>query len=591
MVAKKSSNRNPHSLGDEVGSISDRLGNVSLSASIKPTTASLNDDISPLLFHNKESSSIDIPSCLPFIGPIAVDAERKSVLHGRGIITTRDVSAGECLFVIQPIFSANVNEVHTRYLLEQSNNGDGGGDHHDPAKVLERIAEDEFVKQVQAAIAVLIDEEIQSKTNINRARKRLSAFLLQMSSDKVPTTIVTANPNELMETLVGNASNIDSSSVSINLSELDEETILNIIRRNAFGPDFHNYDRIAKCWSTKSAVATNDDNVNDDNSFYYNRILGAYPLAAMINHSCCPNSVKVFSRMAAAASTTSLNGDNNSSSNATSIDTEVMIVHANTNISKGTEITWSYLPPSTPYGVRQEGLITKYGFTCQCHRCIKEEMVHTNHPRFSNMLSTLTQIATQSPGDTEATESVILNLEAYFVAPPTTTSTPPIPTETQRFIRAGYSQYYINYINTLLQQQKSLLDTNNDDDDEKKAGKVGIDHLIQIVTNLHFAFVTCNNASTEHISILHVCYDLAVHLRTIAISKNGGGNNDDTNNDDTVASCTKRVLFWTDQLKRVHMIRYGKLGEDIENVRCVMKHTKLILRNRDGWYMTKDCFI
>jgi hypothetical protein len=579
MVTKKSSNKETHSLGDVVGIISDRLDNVSLSQ--------LNDDISPLLFHNNESSSIDIPSCLPFIGPIAVVAERKGVLHGRGIITTRDVSAGECLFVIQPIFSANVNEVHTRYLLEQSNNGEGGGDHRDPAKVLERIAEDEFVKQVQAAISVLIDEEIQSKTNINRARKRLSAFLLQMSSDKVPTTIVTANPNELMETLVGNASNIDSSSVSINLSELDEKTILYIIRRNAFGPDFHSYDRIAKCWSTKSIVATNDNNVNDNNSFYYNRILGAYPLAAMINHSCCPNSVKVFSRMAAAASTTSLNGDyNSSSSSATSIDTEVMIVHANTNISKGTEITWSYLPPSTPYGVRQEGLITKYGFTCQCHRCIKEEMVHTNQPRFSNMLSTLTQIATQSPGDTEAIESVILNLEAYFVAPPTT-GTPPIPTETQRFIRAGYSQYYINYINTLLQQQQSRLNDDDDDDDEKKAGKVGIDHLVQIVTNLHFAFVTCNNASTEHISILHVCYDIAVHLRTTAISTRGA----DSNNDDTVASCTKRVLFWTDQLKKAHMIRYGKLGEDIENVRNVMKHTKLILRNRDGWYMTRDCFI
>jgi hypothetical protein len=200
------------------------------------------------------------------------------------------------------------------------------------------------------------------------------------------------------------------------------------------------------------------------------------------------------------------------------------------------------------------------------------------------MLSTLTQIATQSPGDTEAIESVILNLEAYFVAPPTT-GTPPIPTETQRFIRAGYSQYYINYINTLLQQQQSLL--NNDDDDEKKAGKVGIDHLVQIVTNLHFAFVTCNNASTEHISILHVCYDIAVHLRTTAISTRGA----DSNNDDTVASCTKRVLFWTDQLKRAHMIRYGKLGEDIENVRNVLKHKNLILRNSDGWYMTRDCFI
>jgi hypothetical protein len=566
-------------------------------------TTPLHDDISPLLFHrnNKESSSIDIiPSCLPYIGPIEVVDKQQSVCHGRGLITTRDVSAGECLFVIPPIFTVNVNEVHTRYLLQQSNSNGGEGEEGgdiDPAKVLERIAENQLVHQVQAAIAVLMDEQIiQSKqTIINRARKQLHAFLLQMSSNnKVPTTAT--NPDELMETLVGNANN-NSSSTSINdIRELDEDTILHIIRRNAFGPDFHNYDRIANCWSMKRGMSTDED-VNNK-AIYYNRILGAYPLAAMINHSCCPNSVKVFSRKAS-----------DSSTSATSADREVMIVHSNTNIPKGTEITWSYLPSSTPYSIRREALITKYGFTCQCNRCIKEERVYTNQPKFSTMLSTLTQIATQSHQgeDTEAiSESVVLNLEAIFVTPSTTPSTPPpsIPNETQRFLRAGYSLYYIHYINTLLQQhqqqQQSLLDNNNNNDEEKKkaGGKFDIDHLIQIVTNLHFAFVTCNNASTEHISILHVCYDLAVHLCTLAINnsstRDGGSsnNNDDTTtNSNEVVKCTKRVQFWTDQLKRVHMIRYGKLGEDIENVRNVMKHTKLVLRNRDGWYMTKDCFI
>jgi hypothetical protein len=567
-------------------------------------TTPLNDDISPLLFHNNKesSSSIDIlPSCLPYIGPIEVVDKRQSVCHGRGLITTRDVSAGECLFVIPPIFTVTVNEVHARYLLHQQSNSNGEGGNSDPAKVLERIAENQLVQQVQAAIAVLMDEEIiQSKqTIINRVRKQLYAFLLQMSSDnKVPTT--TPNSDELMETLIGNAKNNYSTSKSISVNdvnELDEKTILHIIRRNAFGPDFHNYDRIANCWSTMST-----DNVkNNSNSIYYNRLLGAYPLAAMINHSCCPNSVKVFGRIPNI--TTSLNGDNNSS-NATSTDREVMIVHANTNIPKGTEITWSYLPPSTPYSIRHEALMTKYGFTCQCHRCIKEEMVYTNQPKFSTMLSTLTQkIATQSPEDTKAIESVVLNLEAYFVTPSTTTSTSPsiIPNETQRFLRAGYSQYYINYINTLLQQQQqqnqSLLDNNNNDVAKKKEGKFDIDHLVQIVTNLHFAFVTSNNASTEHISILHVCYDLAVHLRTLAINtstRDGSNNNNNDNsnsNNNEVVKCTKRVHFWTDQLKRVHMIRYGKLGEDIENVRNVMKHTKLVLRNRDGWYMTRHCFI
>jgi hypothetical protein len=567
-------------------------------------TTPLNDDISPLLFHNnKESSSYTdiLLSCLPYIGPIEVVDKRQSVCHGRGLITTRDVSAGECLFVIPPIFTVNVHEVHTRYLFEQQqSNGEGEGEgegEYDPAKVLERIAENQLVQQIQAAIAVLMDEEIiQSKqTIINRASKQLNAFLLQMSSDnKVPTTVT--NSDELLETLIGNANNNDSSSIisMAGIRELDEETILHIIRRNAFGPDFHNYDRIANCWSTMS---TDNVNNNNNNSIYYNRILGAYPLAAMINHSCCPNSVKVFSRIASDSTTTSLNGDNNNNIS-TSTDREVMIVHANTNIPKGTEITWSYLPSSTPYSIRHEALITKYGFVCQCNRCIKEEMVYTNQPNFSTMLSTLTQ--SHQGEDTEAiSESVVLNLEAYFLTP-STTSNLSIPNETQRFLRAGYSLYYIHYINNVLQQQQQqqqlIYDNNNNE--KKKEGKFDIDHLIQIVTNLHFAFVTSNNASTEHISILHVCYDLAVHLRTLAMNNstsNGGSNNNNNDNSNSnnneVVKCTKRVHFWTDQLKRVHMIRYGKLGENIEHVRNVMKHTKLVLRNRDGWYMTRDCFI
>jgi hypothetical protein len=29
----------------------------------------------------------------------------------------------------------------------------------------------------------------------------------------------------------------------------------------------------------------------------------------------------------------------------------------------------------------------------------------------------------------------------------------------------------------------------------------------------------------------------------------------------------------------------------LESVREAMKHSKLVLRNKDGWYMTKDRFI
>lgn len=109
-----------------------------------------------------------------------------------------------------------------------------------------------------------------------------------------------------------------------------------------------------------------------------------------------------------------------------------------------------------------------------------------------------------------------------------------------------------------------------------------IGHKLQIATQLHFSFVSCNNASTEHLSILHLCYDLSSQLRTIAMRGN---------EPNVIARATSQVHFWTDQLKKAHMIRYGKLGEDLENVRDAMKHSKLVLRNLDGWYLTKNLFI
>jgi len=109
-----------------------------------------------------------------------------------------------------------------------------------------------------------------------------------------------------------------------------------------------------------------------------------------------------------------------------------------------------------------------------------------------------------------------------------------------------------------------------------------IERKLRIAAQLHFSFVSCNNASTEHLSILHLCYDLSSHLRSTAMEGN------DYN---VIARASSQVRFWTDQLKIAHMIRFGELGQDLENVRNAMKHSKLVLRNQDGWYMAKDCFI
>ena len=87
-----------------------------------------------------------------------------------------------------------------------------------------------------------------------------------------------------------------------------------------------------------------------------------------------------------------------------------------------------------------------------------------------------------------------------------------------------------------------------------------IKQTLQMATQLHFSFVSCNNASTEHLSILHFCYDMATMLRTNAMKEN---------NSDATAKSMTQIRFWTDQLKRAHMVRFGELGEELENVREV----------------------
>jgi len=114
------------------------------------------------------------------------------------------------------------------------------------------------------------------------------------------------------------------------------------------------------------------------------------------------------------------------------------------------------------------------------------------------------------------------------------------------------------------------------DNDEK------IVEVLKLGTQLHFSFVSCNTNSTEHLSILHLCYDLSSLLHNRAIKGSSP---------DATARTMSQVRFWTEQLKRAHMTRYGELGEDLENVRKVMKHSKLVLRNLEGWYLAKDRFI
>ena len=52
-----------------------------------------------------------------------------------------------------------------------------------------------------------------------------------------------------------------------------------------------------------------------------------------------------------------------------------------------------------------------------------------------------------------------------------------------------------------------------------------------------------------------------------------------------------KVRFWTEQLKRAVQIRYGALGNDLEQVRRAMQHSKTVLRNQQGLESVQFRFI
>lgn len=491
------------------------------------------NDASPLLLSSAAPKDGTLPFQLPYVGSISLIQQHHSVVHGRGLIATRDVSAGECLFVIPAVAAAPIDQVYNRFLQEEDDEEDYDDidddietSNNDASFVkkdgpyLESIAEDMLIEQIQALVDVDAEESAVAEENIPHAKSLLHAFVSQMSSDEVPSTAT--NNEELMKILLlrGNTANFDMDN-----QVLDRETILSIIRRNAFGADFHNYDTIATCWNT-----------TPDGKKCYNRLLGAYPLSAMINHSCSPNAVRVFGHIPISGT----NDPGRSDFSDKIQGDEVMIVHANKSIAKGTEITWSYIPPAIPITERRDALLSKYGFTCNCLRCMQEEKALKANP--------LTTIGDYVPGNVTSMRDMIQTIEQN---------------PSSNDIRVSFAPLYLEYFNIALAQHSDIAKIND---------------ILKLATRLHFSFVACNNACTEHLSILHMCYDLAGVLHSHALQHKSEG-------------AMTQVRFWTDQLKKAVMIRYGNLGEDLEKVRALMKHSKLVLRKKDGWYSVNDKFI
>jgi hypothetical protein len=263
----------------------------------------------------------------------------------------------------------------------------------------------------------------------------------------------------------------------------------------------------------------------------------------MLNHSCSVNAVRSFS-----------NG--------------IMIVHASKTIPVDTEVVWSYIPPTQVFADRRRALKSRHRFMCKCERCIVEAKQLRNDILPLNLKAALEEGRKWNEGlmDISSSDDVskrhlctaFVNLEESVFGSTI------LSNEAKRHLRVGYTNFHFNYFNTML----------------SAIGGTG-DNALQVqelvlgaATQLHFAFCSSNNASTEHLSVLHLCYELANAVHH-------------TCDDKTM----NKVIFFTEALKKAHMIRYGVMKSDLEVIRNCLMHTRAILRLQDGYLRVKSNFL
>lgn len=267
-------------------------------------------------------------------------------------------------------------------------------------------------------------------------------------------------------------------------------------------------------------------------------MLGIYPLAAILNHSCSANAVRSYAG-------------------------EIMIAHATKIIPAGSEIVWSYIPPTKEFTKRRTILKDRHGFVCNCERCSLEskELAMDILPltlknaieHGSKWNTNLLDVANSDGSSKRQLCSTFITLEGTVLG---STS---LSNEVKRYLRVGFTNLQFNYFNAIL---SNLDDANNAQKQQVR------EDVLNLATHLHFAFCACNNASTEHLSLLHLCYELINVLHQTCDNK---------------SQTITKVRFWTEQLKKAHLVRYGSLGNDIECIRNALVHTRTILRQKEGF--------
>jgi hypothetical protein len=414
-------------------------------------------DVSPLLF---ATPPVQVE---PYVGPIAVTCQPR-ITQGRGVLATRSITAGELLWVTPPTVSVNVEAVHTAWQARAAASTE--------RKLLEECTEQILLDAMHEACGA--------------DPAAAASFLCLVGS---PTCSSDSLPS--LDVLLGQASGgeVDATAIS-------RDDLRSIIRANAFGPDgMHSYEHVEEEWRAGGLSSTTDTATLITPTYQPPRLLGLYPLAAMLNHSCQANAVRVYAA-----------GD-------------VMVVHSLQNIAEGEEICWSYIPPTRPCPLRQDLLQSQHGFCCTCHRCQAEEEALTSVEALASLqgMADLNQGRLVTPlAHLHGRLHRAVRLLEEDILP-----TAGLSNQVHRYLRISYLYIYIHYFNS------ALADLSED----PLVPNVLRSDLLTLATQLHFSFCACHNASTEHLSVsplacsctcvggnyrcLHVSYELVLVSRQI----------------------------------------------------------------------------
>jgi SET domain len=411
-------------------------------------------DLSSLYFRESirasDDNNHDADSTLrPYVHPALAAAS--SPLHGRGLMATQDISPGTCLFVTPPVIKADVGAVFERYKNQTANYHQQSSHPTIDSSGLERTAEHVLLEAFRS--------ELQAKSL--KARSALSLAGSGTATDPVLSSLHSTSSIDLLtgqDTAVTRElmNGEDAWCYELDPTNVPDSCLLEIIRHNAFGPDFMGYDRLQE-----------RVDAGDDAHYRPFHLLGLYPLAAMINHSCASNAVRVFAG-------------------------EVMVVHASQPVCAGAEVVWSYVPPVDPF--RGEVLQAQYGFACRCEQCLVQQRLSVDQLSFLDsptrqLLSKFNRrgVAVEwlDPPECEALMQLVPLLEHELSRGGDESA---MSNSDKRYLRLGWMYLYLNYLNLSASGRWAESASNKPD-------------LVPVLLQLHLAFCASHNASTEHLSV------------------------------------------------------------------------------------------